>query len=120
MSKKAAKEALTAESTTEEFISEMAKNITDFIVLNRTAFSTDDSEAVGEFITACGIADIKEKAIEFIQNPQPVENTENTENTEETATQQEDTQEDAQETLPEEAGTGDDSVPQEVLDLLDK
>jgi hypothetical protein len=117
MNRKTAKESLTADSTTEEFILETAKSIADFIVLNRTAFSTDDREAVEEFITACGIADIKEKAIEFIQNPQPVENTEETE---ETATQQEDTQEDTQEDLPEETGTGDDSVPQEVLDLLDK
>jgi hypothetical protein len=72
MNRKTAKESLTADSTTEEFILETAKSIADFIVLNRTAFSTDDREAVEEFITACGIADIKEKAIEFIQNPQPV------------------------------------------------
>ena len=116
MNKKAAKESLTAESTTEEFISEMAKNIADFILVNRTAFSTDDSEAVGEFITACGIVEIKDTALELIQNPKPVKNTENTENTEEATTPREDTQE----TLPEEVGTGDDSTPQEVLDLLDK
>ena len=68
-----AKESLTAESTTEEFILEMSKSIARFIVENRTAFAKDDLEAFDEFIEASRITDIRQQALEFIADPSLLE-----------------------------------------------
>lgn len=104
-------ESLTTSSTTQDFINELAKNIANFIVSNRAAFSKEDSEALGEYLSASIVEEVKSRTLELMENPQDIKRDSvipeedeigNTETTE----------------LPKD--TEDELVSQDIMNLLDK
>lgn len=123
---RSAGESLTAESSVEDFILEMAKNIAKFIIENRTAFAKDDTEAFNEFIKASTISDIEQQALEFIADPSLLQNEEEPLDSEEDLPELEDLPQDEtdneEDSLPVEQPKEDDQdmVPDDILKMLEE
>ena len=119
---KIAKEALTSESTTQEFVVELAKNIASFIVFNRTAFSQEDKEAVSEYLTASTLSEVKEKVLEFIAEPNLLQK-DGRKDVQKTPKSEEEPEEelevDSESEQPNKAADKDDLVPDEILKMID-
>jgi len=119
---KIAKEALTSESTTQEFVVELAKNIASFIVFNRTAFSQEDKEAVSEYLTASTLSEVKEKVLEFIAEPNLLQE-DGRKDVQKTPKSEEEPEEelevDSESEQLKKAADKDDLVPDEILKMID-
>lgn len=121
---KSAREALTSDSTTQDFIVEMAKNIANFITTNRTAFSQDNAEALSEFLIASSIDEVKQKALDYIDDPQLLRQEDKTNNVTNLETEEQPIEEQPIEAQPEsqedqQQVSSDDLVSDDIMKMLE-
>lgn len=121
---KSAREALTSDSTTQDFIVEMAKNIANFITTNRTAFSQDNAEALSEFLIASSIDEVKQKALDYIDDPQLLRQEDKTNNVTNLETEEQPIEEQPIEAQPEsqedqQQVSPDDLVSDDIMKMLE-
>lgn len=106
-----ATEILREDSTEEDFISELANHVATFIKDNRVAFSTDDAEAIDEYLSASSIELVRARALEVLGIQDTYEDEQ---------VYQEDTEEDGQEPQVDSEIADSDLVPDDVMNLLDR
>ena len=68
-----AKEELTSESSTQDFIEVLSRYGADFIKQNRGAFDADDEKAIQELAAAIRKEEVQEQMLSYLQAPEEEE-----------------------------------------------